>query len=345
MRVKFDVSPVSAQQSNGLAVRYAAAKREVPKWRWYLMLVIVGMPLLYFGLRLVVGIWWETAPGSVVVQVVSIKATAAGTVRKVASVGSIVRPGDALLELEPVAPSVPIIRLPTRSAEDVAGLASRHDPATAILVDAQELAEKVRRARQQRLEVIEALRRESAATQAESDAAHAALVQSESELIRARSDLQARRQLAADQSRGMAQETEQRPAAATLPPLRSPLLARVAQVQVAVGEHIDVGAELLQLHSLLAPTIEAYVSPADARYARVGRLATLLFMDGTRIRASVAAIGVQAGRLPPERVSPLSPNTRAIVVRLQPVHELPEAYRINALPLDVRFDTVWPWQE
>jgi HlyD family secretion protein len=345
MKVKFDVSPVSAQQSNGLAVRYAAAKREVPRWRWYLMLVIVGMPLLYFGLRLLVGIWWETAPGSVVVQVVSIKATAAGAVRKIASVGSIVQPGDTLLELEHAPLSAPIVRLPTRRAEDGAGLASRHDPTMAILMDAQKLAEKVRRARQERLEVIEALRRESAATQAESDAAYAALVQAESEVVRARADLQARRQSAADQNRGLAEEAGQRSAAATLPPLSSPLLARVAQVQVAVGEYIDVGAEVLQLHNLLAPTIEAYVSPADARYAQVGRLATLLFMDGTRIRASVAAVGAQAGRLPPERVSPLSPNTRAIVVRLQPAHDLPAAYRINALPLDVRFDTVWPWQE
>ena len=41
MKINFDAPPTSAQETNGLEVRYAAAKRRVPRWRWYLLLAMV----------------------------------------------------------------------------------------------------------------------------------------------------------------------------------------------------------------------------------------------------------------------------------------------------------------
>ena len=51
MKIQFDTPPSSAQEANGLSVRYAAAKRRVPRWRWYLLLTLVLVPPAYFLAR------------------------------------------------------------------------------------------------------------------------------------------------------------------------------------------------------------------------------------------------------------------------------------------------------
>ncbi len=103
MKIRFDTPPASAQQSNGLAVRYAAAKREVPRWRWYLMLAVIGLPLMYFVWHFIVAAWWETAPGFVVVPTLAVKAAASGTVRDIVPAGSTVKAGAPLLRVYPMA--------------------------------------------------------------------------------------------------------------------------------------------------------------------------------------------------------------------------------------------------
>ena len=108
------------------------------------------------------------------------------------------------------------------------------------------------------------------------------------------------------------------------------------QVQAEDGfAHVDDQFGLRYVHT--------YLPPDQARYAQVGRLATLRFMDGGRIRAEVVDVVAEAERTPAERTSPLTPRMPSIVARLRPVEPLPPAYRIHQLPLDVRFDWVWSW--
>ena len=51
MKINFDAPPTSAQETNGLEVRYAAAKRRVPRWRWYLLLAMVLVAPAYLLVR------------------------------------------------------------------------------------------------------------------------------------------------------------------------------------------------------------------------------------------------------------------------------------------------------
>ena len=364
MKIRFDTPPVSGQQSNGLAVRYAAAKREVPRWRWYLMLALIGLPLLYFVWRFVIAVWWETAPGFVIVPTLAVKAAAPGTVRDIVASGSSVERGAPLLRVEPVrADEAPAPLAPAASAPAPVTTVQRavvsDDAGIALLDQAVVLAERTLAFRRERLAAFEALKRDAAATQAEADSARAAVIQAEADVLRARSDAQARRRAIADQRRAavLDQQREQRAAALAAAPagiaasgsgatvVASPFAGTVTSVLVVAGEYVTPSTEVLLLQAQGAPIVEAYVAPSDAQYARVGRRASLHFFDGTRVPAVVTEVAGQTARIPAERVGPLSARAQAILVRMRPEQELPARYRINALPLDVRFDTVWPWAD
>ena len=62
MKIQFDQPPGSAQENNGLSVRYAAAKRKVPRWRWYLLLAMVLTPPAYLLTRFLVAYRWGATP-------------------------------------------------------------------------------------------------------------------------------------------------------------------------------------------------------------------------------------------------------------------------------------------
>ena len=62
MKINFDAPPTSAQETNGLEVRYAAAKRRVPRWRWYLLLAMVLVAPAYLLVRFGIAYWWVSTP-------------------------------------------------------------------------------------------------------------------------------------------------------------------------------------------------------------------------------------------------------------------------------------------
>ena len=358
MKIRFDTPPVSAQQSNGLAVRYAAAKREVPRWRWYLMLMVIGLPLMYFAWRFFIAAWWETAPGFVVVPTLTVKAASAGTVRDIVASGHSVERGAPLLRVEPVLPPPSTVvadararrTTPVRATAASPGAQNGPDATLALLERAVALAERTLAFRRARLVTIETLKREAAATQAEADTSRAAVVQAEADVLRAQADVLGQRRALSDQAHAATAVVGEPAPTATVPAslgagtavIASPFSGTVTATLVVAGEYVTPTTDVLLLQGQEPAMIEAYVSPSDAQYAKVGRRASLYFFDGTRMAAVVTEVSGQAARIPSERVGPLSPRSQAILVRLRPAQELPARYRI-VLPLDVRFDVVWPW--
>ncbi|HEY9025849.1 MAG TPA: HlyD family efflux transporter periplasmic adaptor subunit, partial [Burkholderiaceae bacterium] len=254
----------------------------------------------------------------------------------------------------PVASAAPLATAPA------AAVRPPGDATLALLDKAVGLAEHTLVFRRERQAAIEVLRRDSAATQAEADAARVAVMQAEADLLRARADAQARRQMLLDRARvdpparpapalaaAATTPASASPAAAAVGPtiVSSPFSGTVTAVMVSTGEYVTPSSEILLLQGQGAPAIEAYVAPSDAKYAKPGRRATLRFFDGGRVPAEVADVAAQTARIPAERVGPLSPRSQAILVRMRPLQELPPRYRINTLPLDVRFETVWPWTD
>lgn len=353
MKIQFDKPPGSAQETNGLSVRYAASKRAVPRWRWYLLLAMVLTPPAYLLTRFTVAYWWETSPAIVMTEQVVVRARTAGQVKHVAQPGALVRAGEPVIALEGAAaprqnpPATPA-PAPARDRSNpmVAMIASRQ----AMFDEALRLAQSQLALQQERLRTMQALRAEGAATRQELDNARIQEMQAQAVAVRASTDARENRaQLVREQAR-----TPDAPPDTPAPravedsttedgDVRAPFDAVVVRQFVHQGEWVTPGADIAVLQGPAPAMVHAYLPPDQARYAQVGRKATLRFMDGGRIRAEVADVIAEAERTPAERTSPLAPRMPSIVVRLRPVEPLPPSYRIHYLPLDVRFDWVWDW--
>lgn len=353
MKIQFDKPPGSAQETNGLFVRYAASKRKVPRWRWYLLLAMVLTPPGYLLTRFMVAYWWETAPAVVITEQVVVRAREAGRVTQIADIGALVRAGQPVIALDTTTGA-------TRTLSSAATPRPASDPSQTTLEtfasrqttldEALRLAHSQLALQQERVRTMQALRAEGAATRQELDNARFQELQARADANRAQADVSENRHLLARaQSRppavppgtdgqlpGMAAATDDAD-------VKAPFDAQVVRQFAHLGEWVERGADVAVLQGPAPAMVHTYLPPDQARYAQVGRLATLRFMDGGRIRAEVVDVVAEAERTPAERTSPLTPRMPSIVARLRPVEPLPPAYRIHQLPLDVRFDWVWSW--
>lgn len=347
MKIQFDVPPESAQETNGLAVRYAASKRKVPRWRWYLLLAMVLLPPAYLLTRFGVAYWWETTPAQVMIEQVTVRAPSVGQVVRIAQVGETLQPGQPVAELE--APTKEKVVQPLRLAAPAPAKPPQNQAARqTVLNEAHQLAQGQLAIQQARLQRMQDLWNQGAATRQEVDNARLQALQAQAEVNRARADIREHRALLVQER--MPTET-QAPSATDLaaqPEAAAPATtavtstagAKVLRTLVHRGDWVAPGTDIAVLQTNAEPLVYAYLPAKEARYAQLGREATLRFMDGGRVRAKVVGLAPEVQGTPADRVSPLTPRTTSIVVRLQAVTPLPESYHIQQLPLDVRFDWV-----
>jgi len=352
LKIQFDKPPGSAQETNGLSVRYAAAKRKVPRWRWYLLLAMVLTPPGYLLTRFMVAYWWETAPAVVITEQVVVRAREAGRVTHISEMGAVVRAGQPVIAVETATgatqvPSSTSTSTPPSDASRTSREAFVSRQAT--LDEALRLAQSQLALQQEHLRAMQALRAQGAATRQEVDNARTLELQARAHANRARAEASENRALLARDriTEHAAAPHGGAPSAAVLPSddadIKAPFDVVVVRQFVHVGEWVERGADVAVLQGPAPAMINTYLPPDKARYAQVGRQATLRFMDGGRVRAEVVDVVAEAERTPAERTSPLTPRMPSIVARLRPVEPLPPAYRIHQLPLDVRFDWVWSW--
>jgi multidrug resistance efflux pump len=333
MKIRFDAPPGAGQDPTGVAVRYAAAKRQVPRWRWYLLLALVLAPPAYLALRFLMGLLWAQVPASVVLDQSVVRVPASGVVARLVRVGDVVPAGAAVLQMRAVAPPPAASARPAQPAAQASAPARERMLREAVALAAQQVA-----LRRDRLARLEALAAQAAATRPEVEAARAQWLQAQAELNRAQGELNEHRAARSSRPLPVAPEVADLPAA---PAVHAPFEARVAQVYLHAGEWQPAGTEALLLQSTAPALVQAYVDPSRAQRVQPGRRATLRFADGHRVPAEVVEIISHVERLPAERVSPLSPRTPSLLVKLRPLEPLPERLRIHALPLDVRFDGLW----
>ena len=371
MKIQFDTPPSSAQEANGLSVCYAAAKRRVPRWRWYLLLTLVLVPPAYFLARFAASYWWQTAPAIVVTEQVVVRAQHPGRVEHAVPAGEQVAAGHPLMELrEPArndpdgALQMPLplpmqMQTPAQTAAVARQAASQAQAATlslrqSMLDEALRLAQRQLALQQERLRTMEQLRSQGAATRQEVDNAKFQEIQALSDASKARAGASENRALLA--SERAAARTTPAIAPSSVPPapgnaatatavhaVVSPFAGLVVRQLVREGEWVQPGADVAVVQAQTEPLVHAYLPPERARYAQVGRQATLHFMDGGQARAEVVSVVAEVERTPSDRVSTLSPRMPSIVVRLRALEPVPAAYRIHQLPLDVSFDWVRPW--
>jgi hypothetical protein len=353
--VRFDTPPGTATESQGLAVRYAAAKRRVSSWRWYLLFAVVVALPLYFGLQLLLALVWVSAPGQVELQESFVKAGAAGHVTMLAARGQRVVAGEAIARVAPVAalpvptttPAAatgPPVPEPESLAAAAAAAVARESAARGTL----ELAEAHVLEREHWRRTIAELVAQGAATAAEQGAAEARWEDARADLVRARAELdgarQAMSQLQAALGRTGATGSEAVPAAG-MPasvaagswPVPAPIAGRVVRTSARTDDWVAPDSEVAVIQAQAAPLVRGWVQPADGHHAVEGAAAVLHFYDGTSVPARVLRVEREATRMPPERLGPLAARGLALVIVLEPLQPLPERYSVHELPVEVRF--------
>jgi len=362
MKVRFNTPPTDAAESNGLPLRYAAARRKVPRLRWYLLLALVTAPLLYFSGNIFLAAIWDSSPGFVVLNEVVVRAEAPGIVHTTMREGAAVQPALPLGTLQVQAAATGLTAPDTRGADLTALALARRAHAQALsaaharVKQAQGLLPLVRQqvaVAARRLADLDRLLVQGAATAAERGQAQGQWAAAEADRLRAEAELENARQalqtLAADapvQSDGAAAGNALSATsghAALQRNVVAPSPGNQLHWLVRDGEWVAQGTDLAIVYLPDAPLVRVYISPSDMLDAQVGVRTELLFMDGVRLPATVVRVGVEASRIPPERVGPLATRMQSIVAELKPDAPLPMHYRINSLPLDVRFSRFSRW--
>lgn len=339
MKINFK-QPPTAFETNGLAVQYAPSKREMPRWRWRVVVILVLAPLLVFLARLVYGAVFVSMPGFVMIDHTVIKTPVAGRLVHSLKVGDHVRPGDLIAQLsnEVLEAQRNVLRSSVAQAQMVTSVRAGPVDDAVRRDEIRRTAQPLIELRQRQYANVRALVDMHAATQGELDDAWLQLLHARRELATTAGSRPSTLPRPDAELRALAERLSE--ASTKLAELRlaAPEEGVVSQVFAKPGEWVGENAEIAAVNANGAPRIEVFVEPSWVKEAKVGQWATIHFMDGYSHRAKVAEVRMTAQRLPPDRANPLVVRHHSIIALLEPEPALPERYRINILPVNVEFD-------
>lgn len=346
MKVRF-VPPLRRDPDvvDGMRVHYAPSRRSVPRMRWYLLILLIASPLLYFIINFVVESIVVKAKGIVTPPIfISIRAAEDGVVGKVSvAPGMRVAIGQELLQVEKES-----------GARAVPDAASAQDRATA-----QALQGELERARlrvdfqRERLEKMKALRESGAATAGEVEQAWTQWLSAldyQSRLEKELAGLTAVQPAARSTSPGTvtfeSQESFGQGATSRLQLQKflydgkryvAPRKGEVLDVFTRPGERVLRGVALLTMSLSDEAEVTAYLDPKHGKYSTEGHKATIRFPDGSSVRGVVMGTEQFAARPPSDAPDPLGFRRLSLAVRIKAVDPMPSTREISGLPVTVRF--------
>lgn len=337
----------------GVRVPYAAAKRSVSQWRWYLILLIVASPLLYLLWKLLVPYVTVSAPGYISLEKVAVNSTASGIVERVyAQVGDLVVENQAVATLynPDLLERQQVLRAEWKSLGEETVVVQA--AAVATLKESIELARDQASYQEALLKDVQFLYDMGAATIAELNQAKAHRDKALSDLLLAEGNLatilERRRQDQARPDRDRADKKQS--IAAQMEAVDRQLQrleqrvhkgGRVLDVFVQTGEAVSAGTPLLSLGQAERPYAVVYLDPKHARYARKGNLAVVRLPNGKKIRAVVREDAGLTRRIPADISSPISARDIMISLPLDLLDPLPPMENIDGLPISARFRQSW----
>jgi multidrug resistance efflux pump len=197
---------------------------------------------------------------------------------------------------------------------------------------------------EQRVQQLESLVRQGAATRGEVLAAQTERDGFQSELLA----FERREQLAHLSPQGLDQEviqqnTEQQWLKTRLQALSvtAPQSGRIAEVLVTPGENVGPGTLLMRLEQLTDPLLWIYLEPLYVNYAQPGQPLKVHMPDGEWLDAHVVQAADSASRTPLVLRGPFAASEMGLQVAARFDQPLPARWRIDQLPLNVRFPHDW----
>lgn len=334
MKIRFDSSKErSPTQEQGLKVLYAPGKRMAFRLRWYLILLLVASPLIWFIAKLAVGAWMIEAPAQLLLPQIEIRAREPALISHVnVRSGDKVEAGQVLVDMDNPEWKQRLQQLDALS-KDV-------QPATEPVVTS--LREVLRRQlgrANEKVALTKRLMSEGAATQGEVLAAEGERDQRQAELL-AYDQRQAQARTSPALARDIAmQGAEQKWITDRLQALqvKAQEPGVVSEVLVHEGENVGAGTLLMRVARMSDAVIWVYLDPAHAAYGKPGQPLRLQLPDGHWIDAKVIQEADTAGRLPDDLRLPFGAPQRWLMVQVAPDGPVPTRWLIHQLPLTARF--------
>lgn len=116
---------------------------------------------------------------------------------------------------------------------------------------------------------------------------------------------------------------------------------RIAEVLVTPGENVGAGTLLMRLERLEEPLLWIYLEPLNISYAAIGQPLRVRMPDGEWLAAHVVQAVDSAGRTPTVLRGPFAASEMGLQVAARFDRPLSPRWRIDQLPLNVRFPTDW----
>ncbi len=351
MKVNFNTKrQKDPTRDKGLKVIYAPAKRRVPKWRWYLILLVVSSPLLYFLFKLILAQVVVTAQGVITLEKIAINSSGTGYVDDILiKAGDTVGPGNVLVKL-----GSPILDERERVLKaELSNIGSPIPPSGMhtenLLRNRIELAKNDVEYQRDKLSKVQFLFDQGAATIAELNQAKAILSRSKFTLNQAQGELtahlertrkeqwqpelrfSARRQMILAELEVI--EAQRRRLAQ-----KASFQGRILDIFVDSGQTVSPGSPLILIGKLDDPYIVAYLDPKYAKHALAGRKVTVKMPDRKTFRAAVRENATLTQQMPSNLSSPISGREMMILVKLDFLTPVSDAERIDGIPVTIRFD-------
>jgi multidrug resistance efflux pump len=345
MRVRFTERTTPADVVNGVRVPYAPAARPRQRWRWYVLLLLVASPLLYFLLTILRGALFVTAPAYISLEHVDVRAPIAGIVTAIRiNPGSKVRSGDVLVDLRN--PALDARRNAIEAELRVLGVPAGVHALPAITTPSAPqqsvdlLSRRVTLAQTQ-LAINQRLENEGAATVADVAGAQAQLLAAQSDLVRARADANVPAESTGPNLSIVNLQGDLAGLNAQLAGLHATATQDgvVSAVSITVGESVDAGASLATIALNRPPVVRAFLDPKDADFGTVGHHAWVTYPTGGRMSAHVTKISNIAHQVPTSFVSPLASRADVLEITLTFDSALPSTMQnVDGLPVKVWFE-------
>lgn len=351
MKVSFNTKrQKDPTREQGVKVTYAPAKRRAPKWRWYLILLIVSSPLLYFLFNLVFSQVVVTAQGLITLEKIMINSSSTGYVDHIdVEVGDTVDQGRVMVQLGSPTLDERERVLQTELSHVGSSLPPTGLRTESLLRNRVELAKKNVTYHKAKLEKVRFLFDQGAATIAELNQAEAVYDRAQFTLNQAQGELTAqlertrkeqwqpelqfsnRRELIQAELEAIAVQRKRLEQ-------QAPFLGRILDMFIDSGQTVSPGSPLLLMGKMNNPYVIAYLDPRHAKYALIGHNVTIKLPDGKTLRAKVRENASLTQQLPANLSSPIANRELMILVKLDFLEPILKADAIDGLPVTVRFD-------
>ncbi len=355
MKVKFKTEKqADPDRDHGVHVAYGAARRGLPRLRWYLILLVVSSPLLFFLGKIVYSYVVVSAPGIISLSKIEVNATISGVIDEiVVNTNDDVNPDQHLLTIYKPEIQLEINKL-QGEVDDLQSLSvgvKLKPKEIRVQLNKQVMSAKsLVDFRKERLESVDYLFDKGAATSAELATAIAQYDQASSYYSNLQKEI-ALEGAALDNTR-QEYEKEKRVRSLTrelelLEKTEKKLVQRaisegkILEIFVSQGEVVGVGTKLLSYSNGTAIEITAYLSPKHSEFARIGQVATVCLPNGVEFPAVVRTTPKLTSKLPSNFAGPLGARPSGILIKLEPLVDFSEDYMVQGLPVSIKFPPNW----